>query len=88
MSKNFDFILLDSPPLLSVTDSLTLGKLVDGTLLVTRSGKTSYDMLESGLGKMRGMKITLLGAIVNGITITKGSEGYYGYYDYYGKESE
>ncbi|MFH2124027.1 MAG: polysaccharide biosynthesis tyrosine autokinase [Pseudomonadota bacterium] len=88
MSKNFDFILLDSPPLLRVTDSLTLGKLVDGTLLVTRSGKTSYDMLESGLSKIRGMKITLLGAIVNGITATIGSEKYYSYDDYYHEESE
>lgn len=88
MSKNFDFILLDSPPLLRVTDSLTLGKLVDGTLLVTRSGKTSYDMLESGLGKIRGMNITLLGAVVNGITATIGSDKYYSYDDYYREESE
>lgn len=88
MSKKFDFILLDSPPLLRVTDSLTLGKLVDGTLIVTRSGKTSYDMLESGLGKIRGMKITLLGAVVNGITAPLGSQGYYSYDDYYREESE
>jgi polysaccharide biosynthesis transport protein len=87
MSKSYDFVLLDSPPLLSVTDSLTLGKLVDGTLLVTRSGKTSYDMLESGLRKLRELNVTILGAIVNGMTATKGNDGYYGYSNYYSEDS-
>ncbi|MBU0943582.1 MAG: polysaccharide biosynthesis tyrosine autokinase [Proteobacteria bacterium] len=86
MLKMFDFVLLDSPPVQSVTDSLTLSKLVDGTLLVTRSGKTTYDIFESGLKKMREVRAHILGIVLNGLNKSKGDSGYYGYYEYYSKE--
>lgn len=85
MLKQFDFVLLDSPPIQSVTDSLTLSKLVDGTLLITRSGETTYDMFESGLKKMREVRANILGIVLNGLSKSKGDSGYYGYYDYYSK---
>lgn len=86
MLKNFDFVLLDSPPVLRVTDSLTLSTLVDGILLVTRSGKTTYDMLEAGLKKMRDLHAPILGIVLNGLVRSKKESGHYGYYEYYNKE--
>ncbi len=88
MLKEFDFLLLDSPPVQSVTDSLTLSKLVDGTLLVTRSGKTTFDIVESGLKKMYDIHANILGIVLNGLNKSKGDSGYYGYYDYYAKEKK
>jgi capsular exopolysaccharide synthesis family protein len=85
MLKIFDFIILDSPPVQSVTDSLTLSQLVDGTLLVTRAGKTTYDMMESGLKKMHEVHTHILGVIINGLHKSQNDSGYYGYYDYYCK---
>jgi capsular exopolysaccharide synthesis family protein len=85
MLKIFDFIILDSPPVQSVTDSLTLSQLVDGTLLVTRAGKTTYDMMESGLKKMHEVHTHILGVIINGLHKSQNNSGYYGYYDYYSK---
>jgi polysaccharide biosynthesis transport protein len=89
MLKKFDFVLLDSPPIQSVTDSLTLSTLVDGTLLVTRSGKTTFDILESGLKKLYDVRAKILGVVLNGLNKKKrgGYYGYYGYYDYYSKEN-
>ncbi|MBU1233223.1 MAG: polysaccharide biosynthesis tyrosine autokinase [Proteobacteria bacterium] len=84
MLKMFDFVILDSPPVQSVTDSLPLNKLVDGTILVTRSGKTTYDMLESGLKKMHEMRANILGIVLNGIK--KNSTEYSSYVDYYHEE--
>jgi len=86
MMKRFDFVLLDSPPVQRVTDSLTLSTLVDGVVIVTRSGKTTYDMLESGLKKMHELHAPILGVIVNGLVKSKKSSSYYGYYEYYDKE--
>lgn len=83
MLKMFDFVLLDSPPVQSVTDSLPLNKLVDGTILVTRNGKTTYDMLESGLKKMHEVHANILGVVLNGI---KNSTEYSSYSDYYHEE--
>jgi capsular exopolysaccharide synthesis family protein len=85
MLKIFDFIILDSPPIQSVTDSLTLSRLVDGTLLVTRAGKTTYDMMESGLKKLHEVHTLILGVIINGLHKSQNDAGYYGYYDYYSK---
>lgn len=84
--KTYDFVLLDSPPVQRVTDSLTLSTLVDGTLLITRAGKTTYDMLESGLKKMHEVRAHVLGIVLNGIIKRKKDSGYYGYYEYYSKE--
>ena len=87
MEKRFDYVLLDSPPVQRVTDSLTLSKLVDGTLLIVRSGSTTYDAIESGLRKFREIHAKVLGVVVNGVKRQGGADsGYYGYYDYYQKE--
>ena len=90
MEKRYDYVLLDSPPVQRVTDSLTLSKLVDGTLLVVRSGTTTYDSMESGLRKFREIHAKILGFVVNRVKRQSSSDsGYYGYYDYYendGKE--
>ncbi len=87
MLESYDFVLLDSPPIQSVTDSLTLSRLVDGTVLVVRSGKTTYDTLDNGMKKMREVNAHLLGFVLNGFNKSSGSAGYYGYYDYYTKDS-
>ncbi len=84
MEKRYDYVLLDSPPVQRVTDSLTLSKLVDGTLLVVRSGETTYDTMESGLRKFREIHAKILGIVVNAVKRrTNTDSGYYGYYDYY-----
>ena len=89
--SEYDFVVLDSAPVLPVTDSVTLNTLVDVTLLLSRVGLTekpqiarSYNMLTRG-GKH------FVGLVLNGLH--KGDSSYYGYYGYrkhaypYGKET-
>ncbi len=86
MSENFDFILIDSPPIESVTDSLALTQVADGTLIVVRAGKTTYDMLQSGLKKLTDVRCHLLGSVLNGQVKSKSPGSYYsGYTTYYAK---
>lgn len=89
MVENFDFVLVDSPPIQSVTDSLALTRVVDGTIVVVRAGKTTYEMLQSGLKKLRDVQCPLLGCVLNGQKKghTSGSY-YYGYTTYYAKDGE
>ena len=87
MANIYDFVLLDSPPIQSVTDSLTLSTLVDGTVIVVRAGKTTYDMIANGLRKLKAVNAHLLGFVLNGVGKSTGGEGYYhGYYKYYSKD--
>ncbi|MCW5210719.1 polysaccharide biosynthesis tyrosine autokinase, partial [Desulfobulbus sp. N3] len=81
--ERFDFVLLDSPPVQQVTDGLLLAGLVDGTVTVLRSGKTTFDMLDSGIKKLRESQAQLLGFVLNRVTKKHAGQGYYGYYSYY-----
>lgn len=88
MMENFDFVLVDSPPIQSVTDSLALSRIVDGTIVVVRAGKTTYEMLQSGLKKLRDVQCPLLGCVLNGQKKSQAGSYYYGYKTYYAKDRE
>lgn len=89
MAEKFDFVLIDSPPIQSVTDSLALTQIVDGTVIVVRAGATTYEMLQSGLKKLKDIQCRLLGCVLNGQSkLTNSGSNYYGYTTYYAKDSE
>ena len=64
VSAMFDWIVVDSPPLLPLADTTVWGRLTDGTLLVAREGKTQKNPLQRGLEAIR--KSDLLGVVLNG----------------------
>jgi capsular exopolysaccharide synthesis family protein len=86
--ERFDFVLLDSPPVQQVTDSLLLASLVDGTVTVLRAGKTTFDMLDSGIKKLRESNAHMLGLVLNRVTKKHAGQGYYGYYSYYSRKGK
>jgi capsular exopolysaccharide synthesis family protein len=59
----FDWVIIDSPPLLPWSDASQWNSLADGTLLVVREGKTSKKLLQSALETVEAAK--LLGVVVN-----------------------
>jgi len=87
MAGMFDFILIDSPPVQRVTDSLVLSQVVDGTIVVVRAGKTTNEMLASGMKKLRDVNAHCLGFVLNGMKEGDAGGGYYsGYNTYYAKD--
>jgi capsular exopolysaccharide synthesis family protein len=88
LNEQFDVIVWDSPPLMTVTDSLILSKILDGTVLVIKAGKTTYEMVERGLKVLKGrresdMESHLLGIVLNGFDLKKNDQYYYQYYSDY-----
>jgi len=88
LNEQFDVIIWDSPPLMTVTDSLILSKILDGTILVIKAGKTTYEMVDRGLKVLKGrresdMESHILGVVLNGFDIRKSDQYYYQYYNYY-----
>ncbi|MDY6054813.1 polysaccharide biosynthesis tyrosine autokinase [Micrococcus sp.] len=74
------FVIVDSPPLLPVTDAAILSRAVDGTVLVVRQGETRKDHLEAAAESLRSVGAHLVGVVINGIAPGKGgTSGYYGY---------
>lgn len=79
LSPHFDWIVVDSPPILPLTDAVSLARAVDGSFLVVRARRTSGKAVEDAVGLLG--KKHLLGVILNGI---EGSDQPYArYHDYY-----
>ena len=78
LSGWFDWIIIDSPPILPLADTSVWARLADGILLVTREGITKRRMLQRGLQALEQSK--LLGAVVNSSANTDHSN----YYQRYG----
>ncbi|HEY2934561.1 MAG TPA: hypothetical protein VGK99_22725 [Acidobacteriota bacterium] len=91
LKKEFDTIIMDSPPLQPIPDSSILSNLADGTLIVVRSGKTPYGTVERALKCVDPGK--LLGVVFNAVkplmfnTYHDHRYYYYGknHYPYYGR---
>ncbi|MDD5362897.1 MAG: polysaccharide biosynthesis tyrosine autokinase [Ignavibacteria bacterium] len=82
----FDIIVIDSPPLISVTDSEILFNICDGTILVSRANVTPFDAFLKTYRRLYKInQHNMLGCVLNDFTF-KGSYGYYyNYYYYYSK---
>jgi len=81
LQREFDVILIDTPPLLEIPDARMLGRLSDGVILVVRAGKTSTDAVSQCTERLREDGTTLLGTVLNGWASKSSSYGYgYGYY--------
>ena len=85
LRKQFDFVIIDSPPLLAVTDGAILAAQSDGALILVRAGSTKREQLTQAVGILKDVGATLLGAVLT-LVPTRGSGGAYGYgygYGYY-----
>ncbi|TCP58972.1 capsular exopolysaccharide synthesis family protein [Tumebacillus sp. BK434] len=75
----YDLVLIDSPPLLPVTDGQVLSTLCDGVLFVVRSGEVARDQLQQAKGLLERVGAQVIGAVLNGKQ-RKRSEPAYSYY--------
>ncbi len=83
----FDYVVVDTPPLLAVTDGAVLATAADGTLLVVRAGETKREQLEHAIGSLRDVGATVLGSILNMVPASRGGSYDYNYY-YYGSDKK
>ena len=84
--KNYDRVVLDSPPIAPVTDPAIIGSITDGVILVLRSGHTTREATQFARRQLTDAGARILGLVINQ-TDRKGSGyGYgYGYYTPYSR---
>ncbi len=85
LSSSFDWILIDSPPVLPLADASVWSRAVDGVLFVTRKGRTKKRELKRGLESLD--KSRIVGVVVNHSS-SAGQDSYYGRYVRKLKDSE
>ncbi|MBI5182956.1 MAG: polysaccharide biosynthesis tyrosine autokinase [Nitrospinae bacterium] len=83
--ENYDIVLLDSPPVIPVTDAAILGAIVDGIFLVIRAGTSVTDVVLHAKELLEKVHARIIGAISNNAIPEKGyyGEKYYRYYQSY-----
>lgn len=84
LRSTFDFVIVDTSPLLAVTDAAILAAGSDGVLVMARFGQTTRDQLEHAVGSLEDVDARLLGAVFT-MTPERGA-GSYGY-QYYGEDA-
>lgn len=82
LRSEFDYVIVDTTPLLAVTDAAILAAEADGVLVIARYGRTKRDQLAHAVESLRDVGATVLGAV---FTLTPARGGSYYHYDY--KES-
>jgi tyrosine-protein kinase Etk/Wzc len=80
VSKQYDLVILDTPPLLAVTDAAIVGRLSGTNLIVTRYGLNPAKEIELTVRRFSQNGVAIKGAIFNGVE--KKASNKYGYSDY------
>lgn len=87
LSEEYDLILVDTPPILAVTDAAIVGQLAGSSLLVARFGVNSVKEVDAALTRFAHNKVEIKGAILN--CMERRAINEYGYYAYeYGKVTD
>lgn len=86
----FDMVLIDTPPMLQISDARVIGRLVDGMIVVFRSGKTTRDIAAMATQRLTEDGIPVLGTILNDWDIKRTDSYGYGaqYYEGYAAYTE
>ena len=79
LKENFDYIILDTPPVQAVTDAQILSTKADGTILVVRAERTRRESVQNAVNLLKKVNANIIGTVLNGL-----DEGRNKYYYYYG----
>lgn len=83
LKDDYDLVLIDCPPISSMTDGMLVSYLSDGTIYVIESERTDYQVIKNCLEELKANKAFILGAVLTKVNI-KSQKKLYGYkYDYY-----
>ena len=94
LEGNYDYVIVDSPPLVSVSDGILIAQHCDGAILIVRSGETPRSLIRQSMNQLQQTDCRLLGTVLNGVATGNRAYGrYYGYYskyysEYYGKKED
>lgn len=84
LSKHFEVIVIDSPPIELVSDALVIASLSTGVIFVTKAQSTPYALARKGLRRLTRANAHVVGVVLNALDFNK-AEKYYGEYSGYGK---
>lgn len=88
LREEYDYIIIDTPPVNVVSDALSISQKCDGVVLITRIAVTTYADVKAALSSLKELNINVLGTIINGAGGAGSSYSKYGKYGKYGSYSK
>jgi Mrp family chromosome partitioning ATPase len=88
LKENFDLVIFDSPPVISVADSAIIASRMDGTILVSRSGFVPRHLCLQAKNALESVHAKVIGCVLNGVETQHQPYYYYEYYRQYGRYEE
>ncbi len=82
VSQSYDHVVIDTPPVLAVTDAAIIGRLAGATLLVLKDGQHPLREIEQSVKRLKLAGVNLRGAVFNAISKVSARHGYGRYYGY------
>ncbi|MEI7848980.1 MAG: CpsD/CapB family tyrosine-protein kinase, partial [Chloroflexota bacterium] len=86
LNQDFELIVIDTPPVLTVTDAVSLAPGMDGVIVVVKPGFTKESALKQTLEHLRNVNARVLGVVLNEVNPHSRKYGYY-YHSYYSEDS-
>lgn len=83
VKNGFDFILIDTPPVLAVIDSMIVSSMADAIVFIIRAGKTTRRPFVNAIGELNRARAKVIGVLFNGLKVKKGDYYFMDYYRYY-----
>jgi capsular exopolysaccharide synthesis family protein len=82
--NQYDFVIIDSPPTLSVTDPVVISPEVDAVVMVVRSGETTKDAIRRSRDTLCQVNARIIGIVMNAVDLRSPDLYYYYYYSKHG----
>ena len=86
-SENYDYVVIDAPPILMAADALILGKLGNGSLMVSRPGIVDANSLVKTKDLLERSGQNVLGLVINGVILKNESDSYFHFTENYASEN-
>ena len=78
LRESFGWVVIDSPPLASLSDSIVLGSMVEMAVMVIKHNQNDRELIRRAVGQLRKVDANLVGAVLNNVDLKRA-----GYHDYY-----
>lgn len=80
LSQHYDYIFLDTPPLVLVSDPLTIATYADAVILTIAHSETEKEVIKRAIDSLRQVNANVIGTILNKLPVSKHNMYYYKYY--------
>ncbi len=80
LTETFDHIIIDSPPVMAVSDALILSTYADGVIYIVKAESTPFPVVQDGVNRVRQANANIIGGVFNDVPHKKGGKNKFDYY--------